>query len=51
MTSCQTAERRFRTTNTGVNDVRHLAPGVYFVRERLAVGGERSAVHKVVLTE
>jgi DNA-binding beta-propeller fold protein YncE len=44
----------------GANDVRALAPGVYFVKEhsvlssqhsgRTAVGGERSAVHKVVVT-
>jgi len=35
----------------GANDVRALAPGVYFVRE--AASGERSAVsvRKVVLTE
>jgi hypothetical protein len=35
----------------GTNDVRALSPGVYFVRERLAVGGERSSVTKVVVAE
>jgi hypothetical protein len=30
--------------------VSRLAPGVYFVRERSAVGGGRSAVSKVMLT-
>jgi len=34
----------------GPNDVSKLTPGVYFIRERSAVGGERPAVHKVVLT-
>ncbi len=34
----------------GLNDVRHLAPGVYFVRsEQSAVGRQRSAVRKVVV--
>ncbi len=35
----------------GTNDVRALAPGVYFVREASGVGREASSVHKVVLTE
>jgi DNA-binding beta-propeller fold protein YncE len=37
----------------GQNDVSHLPTGVYFIRERSAVGGERSAasVRKVVSTE
>jgi len=36
----------------GANDVSRLSPGVYFVRERLAASGERSAVsiRKVVVT-
>jgi hypothetical protein len=34
----------------GANDVSRVPPGVYFVRERSAVDGERSAVHKVILT-
>lgn len=33
----------------GANDVRNLAPGVYFVSERPAVGGQRLAVCKVVV--
>jgi hypothetical protein len=32
----------------GANDVSHLAPGVYFMRS--AVGGERSAVTKVIVS-
>ena len=42
--------RKVLSLHEGANDVRSLSPGVYFVRERLAVGGERNAVHKVVLT-
>jgi hypothetical protein len=36
----------------GANDVSGLSPGVYFVRERTAVGGERSAfaLRKVIVT-
>jgi hypothetical protein len=36
----------------GANDVSRLGPGVYFVREQVAVGGERSAVgvRKVVIS-
>jgi hypothetical protein len=41
--------RKVMDLKPGANDVRALAPGVYFVRERLAVGGERSTVHKVVV--
>jgi YVTN family beta-propeller protein len=41
--------RQVMALHPGPNDVRALAPGVYFVQERLAVGGERSAVSKVVL--
>jgi hypothetical protein len=35
----------------GANDVSHLAPGIYFVRERSAVSGKRSAVsvRKIVM--
>jgi len=44
------AGRKVVDLTPGANDVSRLAPGVYFVRERLAVGGERNAVHKVVLT-
>jgi hypothetical protein len=45
--------RQVMALRPGLNDVRSLAPGVYFVMERSAVGGERSAVsvRKVVLTE
>ena len=34
----------------GSNDVRALAPGVYFVREASGVGREASSVAKVVVT-
>ena len=34
----------------GPNDVRHLSPGVYFVREASGVGREASSVRKVILT-
>ena len=44
------AGRKVVDLTPGANDVSRLAPGVYFVRERLAAGGERNAVHKVVLT-
>jgi hypothetical protein len=43
--------RKVLDLRPGLNDVSRLAPGVCFVRERLAASGERSAVHKVVLTE
>jgi len=43
------AGRKVADLHPGANDVRALAPGVYFVRERLAVGGGRSAVRKVVV--
>jgi hypothetical protein len=33
----------------GANDVSVLSPGVYFVREQSAVGGEPSAVQKIVI--
>jgi len=33
----------------GPNDVRHLAPGVYFVREPSAADGKPSAIDKVVI--
>jgi len=34
----------------GPNDVRALAPGIYFVRKAYGVGREASSVTKVVLT-
>jgi YVTN family beta-propeller protein len=43
--------RKMMDLGLGANDVRALAPGVYFIRERLAVGGVRSTVHKVVVTK
>jgi hypothetical protein len=45
--------RKVMELHAGANDVSRLPPGIYFVRERLAVGGERSAVRvrKVILTE
>ena len=42
--------RRIMAFHAGTNDIHNLSPGVYFVRERLAVGGERSTVRKVVIT-
>jgi hypothetical protein len=45
------AGREVLALRPGANDVSGLSPGVYFVRERLAVGGERSAVNKVVITK
>jgi predicted acyl esterase len=46
------AGRKVLDLHAGTNDVSCLAPGVYFVRERLAVGGERSAVgvRKVIVS-
>jgi predicted acyl esterase len=41
--------RAVMSLHPGANDVRHLAPGVYIVAERSAVGGQRLAT-KVVLT-
>jgi hypothetical protein len=45
--------RQVMALQPGANDVSGLAPGLYFVRERSAVSGERSAIycHKVVLAE
>ncbi len=53
--------RQVMVLRVAANDVSKLVPGVYFVREqsvvssqhsgRSAVGGERSAVHKVVLAK
>jgi hypothetical protein len=45
--------RKVADLHPGANDVRALAPGVYFVRELSAVSGKPSAasVRKVVLTE
>jgi hypothetical protein len=42
--------RKVLDLHPGANDVSRLSPGVYFIQERSAVGGERSTVHKVVLT-
>ena len=42
--------RKVLDLRPGPNNVRALAPGVYFVREQLAVGVERPAIRKVVLT-
>jgi hypothetical protein len=45
------AGRRVLMLRPGANDVRALAPGVYFVRsDRSAVGGHPSSVIKVVIT-
>ena len=44
------AGRQVLSLSPGPNDVRHLAPGVYFVRRPSAGGGEPSAVTKVVVT-
>jgi hypothetical protein len=35
--------------SSGPNDIRHVAPGVYFLAERSAVSGQLSAVRKVVV--
>jgi len=44
--------RRVLDLRPGANDVRALAPGVYFIRsEPSAVGGLPSAVNKVIVTE
>jgi len=42
--------RKVMELQAGPNDVRHLAPVIYFVRRPSAASGERSAVHKVVIT-
>ena len=43
--------RKVMNLRTGANDVRALAPGVYFVREQpQAAGFKPQAVHKVVIT-
>jgi hypothetical protein len=44
------AGRRVMELHVGANDVRALAPGVYFVREPTVLGGKTSAVRKVVIT-
>jgi aminopeptidase N len=41
--------RKVLDLKSGANDVSSLSPGVYFAREPSAVGGERSAVHKVIV--
>ncbi len=40
--------RRVMDLQSGPNDVRHLAPGIYFTRT--VGGGQRSAIRKVVVT-
>jgi YVTN family beta-propeller protein len=44
--------RRFAVLHRGANDVSHLAPGVYFIREERAESREQSttSVRKVVVT-
>jgi hypothetical protein len=46
--------RRGGQANTGLspglNAIRHLAPGVYFVREASGVGRQASSVIKVMVT-
>ena len=41
--------RKVMGLRPGGNDVHGLAPGIYFVRERFAASGERSAVRKVII--
>jgi hypothetical protein len=43
--------RKVLDLRPGANDVSHLAPGVFFVRERSAAGGARLAVRRVVLAK
>jgi hypothetical protein len=45
------AGRKVLDLKSGANDVSRLAPGVYFISERSAVSGQRSAVRKVVLAK
>jgi hypothetical protein len=46
------AGRKAAILKTGSNDIRHLAPGVYFVREESQASGRKpQPVLKVVLTE
>jgi hypothetical protein len=45
------AGRRVRDLHPGPNDVRSLAPGVYFVRQAPGVEREASLVAKVILTK
>ena len=42
--------RKVMGLKLGANDIRHLAPGVYFVREAADVGREASSVTKVIVT-
>ena len=51
-TSCllDVSGRKVMDVKPGSNDVRALAPGVYFVREASGVGREASSVAKVVVT-
>ncbi len=53
-TSCllDISGRKVMNLHAGANDVRGLAPGVYFVREQPEAASQKSqAVRKVVLTE
>jgi hypothetical protein len=43
--------RKVLDLHTGANDVRALAPGVYFVRPASSVRRQASGVTKVVLTK
>jgi hypothetical protein len=45
------AGRMVLELKSGANDVSRLSPGIYFVREPSTIGVERSAIHKVVITE
>jgi hypothetical protein len=42
--------RKVLDLSPGPNDVRALAPGIYFVRETSGMGRTASSVRKVVLT-
>ncbi len=44
------AGRKVMALQPGENDVRHLAPGVYFMRPASSVERQASSVHKVILT-
>ncbi len=44
------AGRKAMDLRAGPNDVRHLSPGVYFVREASGVERQASSVRKVILT-
>ncbi|MBM3332909.1 YncE family protein [candidate division WOR-3 bacterium] len=48
---CDVSGRRLKVLNPGANNIGHLAPGVYFVREELPASSHKPAVRKVVLTK